>query len=206
MKPKSRGASEQPKRHQSFIRLRPDPPDTIPGRMRSPVSGGQLRDDQIDRAQHVVQRLKALFPPERGSLTRLEEASRAAGHLLKQQTMSAVLNNRQCGYSVAQRIMEYAKSRDELADVPSNYILGNAEGGAGTEPARRYALHPMRYPAKGHFLDAIASALPGEFLDFTARRDPIEPEAATWNQLDWYSHVAKELEVWKDQKARKLRR
>lgn len=206
MKAKPRGASETPKRHQSFIRYQPAKPGTITGSMGSSGSSGQhLTEEQINRAQEVAGRLRALFPSEkgddRGALTRLEKASSAAGYRLKQQTISALLNNRQCGYQLAQQLMAYAATRGELSDLPRNYILDGAEGAVGTERAPRYALLKMRYRAKGVYLDTLINSLPGEFLDFTAKRDPDDPDAATWDQSDWYLHVSEELVVWKRRKS-----
>lgn len=172
------------------------------------LSGQHLTEEQLDRAQQVVTRLKALFPPERGALTRLENASKAAGFRLKQQSMSAVLRNRQCGYMLAEQIMAYAKTRKELRDLPANFIIGGGPDvdKVGTLGASIYALRPMKYRAKGEFLDSLVGSLPAEFLDFTAERDPSEPEAAAWQPVDWYLHTARELELWKYLKSQKKRK
>ncbi len=208
MRAKPRGATGAPKRHLSFIRLRPDPSATIPKSMGTSATGGQhLTDAMLDRAQEIAKRLLDLFPPERGSMTRLENASKAAGIRLKQQTVSALLRNRQCGYVFATQLMAYAKKRPELASYSSNYIIGGHDGGLdGTVGAATYANRPMRYRAKGEYLDTLVGSLPAEFLDFTASRDPAEPNADAWQQTEWFAHVSRELEFWKYMKAQKKTR
>lgn len=208
MKARPRGDSGADRRHASFIRLRPDAADTIQ-QMGSTASGGQhLTEDQIDRAQEVARKLLALFPPERGSKTRLENASKAVGVRLKQQTVSALLLNRQCGYFFATALMAYAKSRPELASLPPNYIIAGNVGvdNVGTHSAPSFARRPMKYRAKGEYLDTLVGSLPADFLDFTAGRDPVEPHAEGWGQADWFAHVARELEFWKYVKAQKKTR
>ena len=197
MATKLRGAPKQRQKRESFIRLRPDESDSIPSRMARPESGGtHLRPDQIDRAQEIAGRLRDHF----GSLAALERASTAADMRLKQQTMTVLLRNRQCGYRIAETLMAFAGTLPEFAGLPHNYILSGV-GKAGTVSAPGYALRPMKYRAKGEFLDSLAGALPTEFLDFTAGRDPVEPDAASWQPVDWFAHVARELEFWKYLKA-----
>lgn len=196
MRHKLRGVPKSRQKRESFIRLRPDDPVTISSRMSRSGDGGgsqHLRDDQIARAKQVVTRLKDQF----GSLSAVERASISAGTRLKQQTLSTLLNNGQCGYRLAENIMVFARGLPEFRDLPSNYIIQGADGGRGTEPAPRYALRPMRYRAKGELLDRLSADLPGEFLDFTAARDPIEADAEKWSPADWFVHVGREFELWK---------
>lgn len=203
MKAKLRGVPKQSQKRESFIQVRGASKSvSLVDRMGPEGGSGHLRDDQIDRAQEVVRRLKDQF----GSLAELERASGAFGAKLKQQTMSLLLNNRQLGYQVAERIMRFARHVPHFADLPDNYILGGPVEKGGTVRATQYALRPMRYRAKGEFLDALAGALPSEFLDFTAGRDPVEPDADAWTGVDWLAHVARELELWKYMKSQPKQR
>lgn len=167
-------------------------------RAAEPSGGVHLRTEQIDRAQELVLKLKEKF----GSFSALERASSAAGFRLKQQTMSVLIHNRQCGYRIAEAIQNFAHTLPEFRNLPRNYIIEGADGHVGAEPAR-YAHLPMKYRAKGEYLDTLINSLPGEFLDFTAARDPEEPDAQSWSQLDWYQHVSNELLLWKYMKSQK---
>lgn len=120
--------------------------------------------------------------------------------------MSVLLGNRQCGYQIAQRIMDFARTLPEFSSLPRNYIIDGAVENVGTQHASTYALRPMKYRAKGAFLDSLIGALPPEFLDFTAERDPMEPNADAWGQTEWFAHVARELELWKYMKSSKKTR
>lgn len=160
-----------------------------------------MRAEQVARAQEVVKRLKNMF----GSLAELERASALQGAKLKQQTMSLLLNNGQLGYQIAERIMRFAQTVPEIG-LSADYILSGPVEKGGTVRAPRYALRPMRYRAKGEFLDALAGSLPSEFLDFTAGRDPLEPDASNWTGVDWLAHLARELELWKYVKEQQKKR
>jgi hypothetical protein len=192
---KLRGAPKQRRKRESFIRLREEDPARLGSGMTEPSSGGggHLSADKIGRAQEVVEKLRMIF----GSLSALERASKAKGMTLKQQTMSVLLSNGQCGYQIAQRIMQFAKTLPNFDSVPADYILGGPVENSGTEPAPNYSLRPMKYPAKGELLDRLSRDLPGEFLDFTAERVPLGVDASGWTPAEWFTHVSHEFELWK---------
>ncbi len=162
-----------------------------------PQGGGHLTSEQIKRAQAVAADLVAQYAPhedsERGALAAIQ---RASGGIIKQQTLTALIRNGQCGY-------QFATNLEKFAGRPQGYIL---HGSVGTKPASNYSARPMKYREKGVWLDTLSNRLPGEFLDFTAERDPEDPTASSWTPARWLKHVSDELELWNSLKAQKNRR
>lgn len=190
----------------------PPPPKDSPlrvttTRLKSPMLTGEMADqaeragadlnpDQVDRAREIVIRLLI----ERGWTGKEGDRSGAYALLqresagnLKQQTMSALVNNRQCGFQVARMLDQF------VGGNTMDYIV---HGTTGTKPAGKYSGQKMKYKGKGPVLDQLVGLLPDDFLDFTAERAP-ESGAERWSGLDWFAHINRELELWKYMKAQK---
>lgn len=200
MIPKRRYSTSLPKKPSSISGTRPRNQfqPTMRDRMANEsLGGGHLTPEQIQRAQHVAEELVQKYAPkegsERGALAAIQRASNG---IIKQQTMSALINNGQCGY-------QFAVHLEQFAGRPPGYIL---QGVTGTKPASKYASRPMKYREKGVWLDSLSNRLPAEFLDFTAARDPEDPSAASWTPSRWLKHVSDELDLWNSLEAQRNKR
>ncbi len=200
MKPVARPQHPRPKKASSIsgtsLRNQFDP--MMSGYMPDePHGGGHLTPEQIARAQRVAADLVDQYAPKEGSgRGGLAAIQRASNGIIKQQTLTALIRNGQCGY-------QFATSLERFAGLPQGYIL---HGTVGTEPARTYASRPMKFREKGVWLDSLSNRLPGEFLDFTAGRDPEDPNASSWTPSRWLKHVSDELDLWNSLEARRNKR
>ncbi len=200
MKPVARPQLRIPKKPSSIsgTRLRNQFGSMVSDHMPDdPHGGSHLTPEQIARAQQVAADLVERYAPKessgRGGLAAIQ---RASGGVIKQQTLTALLRNGQCGY-------QFATNLERFAGLPQGYIL---HGTVGTKPATTYAARPMKFREKGVWLDTLSDRLPGEFLDFTAGRDPEDPTAASWTPARWLKHVSDELDLWNSLEARRNKR